>query len=83
MKKPLAVIYSIAFVAMLALPSLRLLADEGQAVAAKKAGPLAEYVAREDASYGWTVRRRGKVGVTPYVELTLTSQTWRGIEWKH
>nr|VFJ96824.1 MAG: PhoPQ-activated pathogenicity-related protein [Candidatus Kentron sp. LFY] len=46
-------------------------------------GPLAEYVARPDASYGWSKRQEGRIEVTDYTELTLTSQTWRGIVWKH
>ena len=47
------------------------------------AGPLADYVAKEDKSYQWTKRREGKLGDGDYVELTLTSQTWKDIVWKH
>lgn len=50
---------------------------------ATKAGPLASYVAAKDASYGWVQRREGKVGATRWYELTLTSQTWMEIPWKH
>ena len=46
-------------------------------------GPLAQYVAAPDASYGWVKRSEGSVLGCKYVELTLTSQTWRGIVWKH
>nr|VFJ91628.1 MAG: PhoPQ-activated pathogenicity-related protein [Candidatus Kentron sp. H]VFJ92697.1 MAG: PhoPQ-activated pathogenicity-related protein [Candidatus Kentron sp. H]VFJ99503.1 MAG: PhoPQ-activated pathogenicity-related protein [Candidatus Kentron sp. H] len=46
-------------------------------------GPLAEYVAKPDASYHWVKRQTGRLGATLYAELTLTSQTWRGIAWKH
>jgi PhoPQ-activated pathogenicity-related protein len=46
-------------------------------------GPLAEYVAAKDDSYAWTKRSEGSVLTCKYVELTLTSQTWRGIPWKH
>nr|VFK80173.1 MAG: PhoPQ-activated pathogenicity-related protein [Candidatus Kentron sp. SD] len=46
-------------------------------------GPLAEYVAKPDASYRWARRREGRLGATVYAELMLTSQTWRGITWKH
>nr|VFJ75331.1 MAG: PhoPQ-activated pathogenicity-related protein [Candidatus Kentron sp. FW] len=46
-------------------------------------GPLAEYVAKPDASYQWVKRREGRVGRTVYAELNLTSQTWRGIVWEH
>nr|VFJ58172.1 MAG: PhoPQ-activated pathogenicity-related protein [Candidatus Kentron sp. FW] len=46
-------------------------------------GPLAEYVARPDTSYQWEKRREDRMGETVYAELNLTSQTWRGIVWKH
>jgi PhoPQ-activated pathogenicity-related protein len=46
-------------------------------------GPLAEYVAAKDDSYQWVKRSEGSVATCKYVELTLTSQTWRGIVWKH
>jgi len=46
-------------------------------------GPLAEYVAKPDASYGWKKIREGNLGPTSYAELILTSQTWRNIVWKH
>lgn len=44
---------------------------------------LADYVAKSDASYGWRKRTGGSFGETRWVELTLTSQTWRDIEWQH
>jgi PhoPQ-activated pathogenicity-related protein len=46
-------------------------------------GPLTEYVDRPDSSYGWVKRRDGELAGGRYVELTLTSQTWRDIAWKH
>jgi PhoPQ-activated pathogenicity-related protein len=46
-------------------------------------GPLADYVAAQDDSYRWVKRTEGSVLTCKYVELTLTSQTWRGIAWKH
>lgn len=46
-------------------------------------GPLEKYVTQPDESYGWEVRRTGQLGRTSYVELTLTSQTWHDITWKH
>lgn len=82
-KKSITVVLSVAIGVSWALVPSRASAADGDLGRAKKTGPLAEYVAREDANYGWTVRRRGKVGVTPYAELTLTSQTWRGVTWKH
>jgi len=44
---------------------------------------LARYVAKKDESYGWVKRREGVIGETKYAELVLTSQTWRGVKWKH
>src|SRR5262245_37942668 len=58
------------------LPSLAL-------AKAPLAGPLAEYVAAKDDSYGWVKRSEGSVLTCKYIELTLTSQTWRGIVWRH
>ena len=46
-------------------------------------GALADYVNKTDASFGWVKRREGKLGSGTYVELTLTSQTWKGIVWRH
>jgi PhoPQ-activated pathogenicity-related protein len=46
-------------------------------------GPLAEYVAKPDSNYGWKLRREGTVAGTEYAELTLTSQKWHDIVWKH
>src|ERR1700730_7020064 len=46
-------------------------------------GPLKAYVAKEDKSYHWTKRREGKLGKGTFVELTLTSKTWKNIVWKH
>jgi PhoPQ-activated pathogenicity-related protein len=55
----------------------------GNDAAVSPAPALSEYVAKPDASYKWTKRREGKLGAGAYVELTLTSQTWRDIAWKH
>jgi PhoPQ-activated pathogenicity-related protein len=44
---------------------------------------LENYVTKPDNSYGWTKRREGRLGSGSYVELTLTSQTWRDVLWKH
>src|SRR5262245_4221373 len=46
-------------------------------------GPLADYVAAKDDSYQWSKRSEGSVLTCNYAELILTSQTWRGIPWKH
>jgi len=60
-----------------------LLIPTAVAAAEAKRGPLADYVAKPDASYRWVVKREGKVLSASYAELILTSQTWRDIVWKH
>ena len=68
---------------------LSLMLHEGSAAAespdvkSAEAGPLKSYVAKADDSYGWVKRREGKFAGADYAELTLTSQTWKGITWKH
>src|SRR4051812_32600156 len=49
----------------------------------KPADDLASYVARRDENFGWREVSSGKLGDADYVEYVLTSQTWRGIAWKH
>jgi PhoPQ-activated pathogenicity-related protein len=44
---------------------------------------LESYVAKPDDTYEWHVRARYQVHGAQIVELTLTSQTWRGFAWKH
>ncbi|MFT5526791.1 MAG: PhoPQ-activated pathogenicity-related protein, partial [Pirellulaceae bacterium] len=44
---------------------------------------LQKYVNRQDDNYQWTERRRGEIGATEYVELTLTSQKWQDVVWQH
>ena len=44
---------------------------------------LASYIARDDSSYRLREVSTGHIGATEYVELILTSQTWRGIPWRH
>lgn len=50
---------------------------------ANAADELAHYVAQPDATYHWDLVQSGKLGSGDYVELLLTSQTWRDIPWKH
>jgi PhoPQ-activated pathogenicity-related protein len=45
--------------------------------------PLKDYVAKADDSFRWVKRREGRVGEASFVELTLTSQKWHDIVWKH
>lgn len=46
-------------------------------------GALSDYLARPDATFAWQVRSEGRYRGAEWVELTLTSQTWRGIPWRH
>ena len=62
---------------------LLLLTFAPSAVAEERLDPLARYVDREDRSFHWAVRAERLVGQTEVVELIVTSQTWREIEWKH
>ncbi len=61
--------------------ALALAAASGGAAAPSDA--LAAYVARPDESLEWHEVDSGTVGNVEYVEYLLTSQTWRGIDWKH
>ena len=47
------------------------------------AAALETYVERPDSTFGWRVLGRDQRRGTELVELHLTSQTWRGIDWKH
>jgi len=67
----------------LVLALLLLTAPWASLPAEEAAGPLRAYVERPDDSYGWVLRRSGELGEAKYAELTLTSQTWRDIVWKH
>lgn len=46
-------------------------------------GALRTYVAKPDDSFRWVKRREVELGNVSASELTLTSQTWRDIVWKH
>lgn len=48
-----------------------------------QASELAAYVARPDESFAWREVASGRLGSAEYVEYLMTSQTWRGIAWKH
>jgi PhoPQ-activated pathogenicity-related protein len=50
---------------------------------ASSQGELARYIAAPDASYAWREVDSRRVGSARVTELILTSQTWRGIPWKH
>ncbi|MBI1901586.1 MAG: PhoPQ-activated pathogenicity protein [Planctomycetia bacterium] len=67
-------------VAVLAALSAPLAAEDAKGA---KPSPLAAYVSKEDDSYGWVKRRNDSAGGGAVIELTLTSQTWKGIRWQH
>ncbi|HKU13196.1 MAG TPA: PhoPQ-activated protein PqaA family protein [Steroidobacteraceae bacterium] len=80
MTKVRAFSYAIVIGAALAC-ALALATASGDASATSDA--LAAYVAHADKSLEWHAVDSGKIGDVEYVEYLLTSQTWRGIEWKH
>lgn len=47
------------------------------------ADALSAYVTQADGSYSWKVRHRFRLGQSDCVELTMVSQTWKEIVWKH
>lgn len=56
------------------------LADES---GVRGGGTLETYIAQEDDSFRWKEISTGRIGSVEYIEYRLTSQTWRGIDWKH
>lgn len=47
-------------------------------------GALAAYIAAPDPSFAWREVKSGHVdSTTDYVEVVMTSQTWRNVAWKH
>jgi len=68
---------------VMCIASLAVFTFIGPILAAESRGPLEDYVAKKDASCRWVVRREGSLEKTSCAELTLTSQTWRGIVWRH
>src|SRR5688572_506138 len=46
-------------------------------------GKLAEYIARPDPSFSFREVATGNLAGAEFVEYLMTSQTWRGIAWKH
>ena len=73
--------YLLAAVLLLVLPAL--VWADGPVAAAPAATPLADYVTLKDDSYKWVKRSEGELAGTRYVEIILTSQTWKDIVWKH
>ncbi|MBI3878654.1 MAG: hypothetical protein HY301_01135 [Verrucomicrobia bacterium] len=44
---------------------------------------LAEYLARPDTSYEWTLREKMEGATATTYDLRLTSQTWHDLKWQH
>jgi PhoPQ-activated pathogenicity-related protein len=44
---------------------------------------LAEYVARPDASFAWTLREKIDSPAATVCDIRLTSQTWHDLKWEH
>jgi PhoPQ-activated pathogenicity-related protein len=70
-------------VVCLTLVAMRTAVAKRPAAAPTPATALVDYVAAPDDSYDWKLRRSGKFAQGSYVELTLTSQTWRDQKWRH
>lgn len=46
-------------------------------------GKLAEYIARPDPSFSFREVATGNLAGAEFAEYLMTSQTWRGVTWKH
>jgi PhoPQ-activated pathogenicity-related protein len=69
--------------ALVILGNRAILAAEEAQNARPGDGPLHNYVKTADDSYHWVKRQEGTVGKAKWVELILTSQTWKDTVWKH
>jgi PhoPQ-activated pathogenicity-related protein len=71
-------------VAVLSLGPLAALPQDQPAFAADPAAAiLPEYLARPDPAFGWKVRAEDRYHGAEWGELILTSQSWRGMPWRH
>lgn len=73
----------ILFVAVIAVALLVAPISSAAPGADEASRPLAAYLANGDPTYDWVMQTEGGVAAASYVELTLTSQTWRGFPWRH
>jgi PhoPQ-activated pathogenicity-related protein len=55
----------------------------GMPLRSQAGSELAQYLAQPDATYQWNVVASKRLRSGDYLELILTSQTWRGVDWKH
>jgi PhoPQ-activated pathogenicity-related protein len=70
-------------VVVLAAASLVAPVSAASPTAEEETSPLPAYLANGDDTYDWVKHDEGRVGAASYVELTLTSQTWREAPWRH
>ena len=68
---------------LLVLLSVTAVNAQGATAQAVTEGPLAGYVAKVDSNYLWVEHRRSLHKNVSFAELTLISQKWRDIVWKH
>ncbi len=59
------------------------LAMTGLAGTAGAGDELRDYVSRDDGAFSWEIRETVAHGAAAVHLVELTSQNWRGIEWKH
>ena len=79
-RKTLLVASALAFIT---IPTLAT-ASDGIEPEADASGVLDAYMNREQPAYGWTYEGSQQLIANATLhKLTLTSQTWMGIEWKH
>ncbi len=71
-----------ALLAIIVLPAAAG-ADDNASADSSPGQALKNYVGKADGSFRWVKRREGQLGSASFAELTLTSQTWKGIPWKH
>jgi PhoPQ-activated pathogenicity-related protein len=65
-----------------ALPAL-VLAFTLPALADPPPTALKDYVVKEDKSFSWKLKEKTEANGSAVYTLTLTSQTWHGVEWTH
>ena len=75
-----SVMKNIILLCLFSLTAVSAQASTPQEVAER---PLAHYVAKVDSNYHWVEHRRSSFKNVTFAELTLISQKWRDIVWKH
>lgn len=70
-------------IAFLALVWLAAAASPTRADSMPPPSDLADYVAKVDASFAWSLKGKTETPAGAAYELHLTSQTWQGFKWEH